>query len=122
MVAVIVTALAVLCALFTSWFSIALCPLKHQKTGLYTACIILCLQAILAIAYRTSWEKDPLIFFCIVIFHQSHINLSVRISGNLRDAYPRFQSITPVIPAALFSAALTLMMWSFAAAIVSRAH
>lgn len=111
-----------LVALLLSWWSIVLCPEKDQTTGFWCACFTFSLQIVSGIVFRDAWEKDPLIFLMTVSFLLSHNFMSVRFSSAVREGYPSFRKLKPIIPAVLFSGMFTLTMWSFAAAIVNKTH
>lgn len=117
---ILLIVLALLVALFSSWWSMVLCPKEDQNTGFWCVCFTFCLQIVLGTVFRDAWEKEPVIFLITVSFLQSQNFTAVLFSGAVREGYPSFRKLKPVIPAALFSGVFTLMMWSFAAAIVNK--
>ncbi|QEM94309.1 hypothetical protein FEI17_27140 (plasmid) [Kosakonia radicincitans] len=114
--------LTLLVALLSSWWSIVLCPEEDQTTGFWCVCFTLSLQIVSGIVFRDAWEKEPIIFLMAVSFLQTFNFMSVRFSRAVREGYPSFRKLKPVIPAALFSGIFTLTMWSFAAAMVNGTH
>ncbi|NUL39687.1 hypothetical protein [Kosakonia sacchari] len=117
---ILLIVVTLLVALITSWWSVVLCPEKDQTTGIWCVYFTLSLQIVLGIVFRDAWEKEPIIFLVTVSFLQSHNFMSVLFSSAVREGYPSFRKLNPVIPAALFSGVFTLMMWSFAVALVNK--
>ncbi|VVT47284.1 hypothetical protein UYSO10_1325 [Kosakonia radicincitans] len=109
-----------LVALNSSWWSIVLCPQEDRITGFWSVCFTLMLQIGLGVIFRDAWEKEPSIFLMTVSFLQSFNFMSVRFSSAVREGYPSFRKLKPIIPAALFSGVFTLMMWFFATAMVNK--
>lgn len=117
---ILLIVVTLLVALITSWWSVALCPEKDQTTGIWCVSFTLSLQIVLGIVFRNAWEKEPIIFLVTVFFLQSHNLMSVLFSDAVRDAYPSFRKLKPVIPAALCSGSVTLFMWSGVVSIVNK--
>ncbi|MDD7997491.1 hypothetical protein [Kosakonia radicincitans] len=119
---ILLIVLTLLVALISSWWSIVLCPEEDQTTGFWSVCFTLILQIVSGIIFRDAWEKEPSIFLMTVSFLQSFNFMSVRFSSAVREGYPSFRKLKPIIPAALFSGVFTLMMWFIAAAMVNKTH
>lgn len=117
---ILLIVLTLLVALISSWWSIVLCPEEDKTTGIWCVSFTLSLQIVLGIVFRDAWEKEPIIFLVTVSFLQSFNFMSVRFSSAVREGYPSFRKLKPIIPAALFSGVFTLMMWSFATAMVNK--